>query len=161
MYIRIYRIAGYFQGENFCKFHESSLNRENFALEMFYFSGYSAQSVMIRENFALEKLEKLSLRKFSPRKITCYMVYIREQAVLHKKLRMVKTFSYVHTWCLLIVTSNPWHAFVQVAPGNVGKNPKPRGCIVCVYQVAFEQHCISYKVYLCKTRNTRETDFQQ
>ena len=30
---------------------------------MFLFSGYSTQSVMIRENFALEKLGKLNSRK--------------------------------------------------------------------------------------------------
>ena len=40
---------------------------------MFLFSGYSTQSVTIRENFALEKLGRLDSRKFSPSKITCYI----------------------------------------------------------------------------------------
>ena len=42
---------------------------------MFLFSGFSTQSVMIRENFALEKLGRLNLHKFSPSKITRYTVY--------------------------------------------------------------------------------------
>ena len=36
----------------------------------FFFSRYSTQSVVIRENFTLEKLGKLNSRKFSPSIIT-------------------------------------------------------------------------------------------
>ena len=43
---------------------------------MFLFSGYSTQSVMIRENFVLEKLGKLNLQKFPPSKITRYTVLL-------------------------------------------------------------------------------------
>ena len=68
----VYRVI--FKGENFREFHKSSSICENFTLEMFLFSGYSTLSVTICENFALEKLGKLNSRKFSPWKITHYMV---------------------------------------------------------------------------------------
>ena len=45
-------------------------------LKMFLSSGYSTQSVPIRENFALEKLGKLNLQKFFPLKITRYTVVL-------------------------------------------------------------------------------------
>ena len=48
---------------------------------MFLFSGYSTQSVTIRENFALEKLRKLNSRKFSPSKITHYMVSVHRKHI--------------------------------------------------------------------------------
>ena len=35
--IVIYRIVGYFRGENFCQFHKSGSICENFTLEMFIF----------------------------------------------------------------------------------------------------------------------------
>ena len=64
----LYHIAGYFRGESFCEFHKSSSIRENFILKMFLFSGYSTQSVMIHENFALEKLGRLNSWNFPPQK---------------------------------------------------------------------------------------------
>ena len=48
-------------GKIFRKFHKSSLIHENFTLEMLIFSWYSKQSVTIRKNFTLEKLEKQNL----------------------------------------------------------------------------------------------------
>ena len=80
-----YRIVGYFKGENFSEFHELSLIRENFTLKMFLFSGFSTQSVTIHENFPLEKLGRLSSRKFSPLKIPAIQYLIKIPSILNSK----------------------------------------------------------------------------
>ena len=77
-----YRIVGYFKGGNFSEFHELSLIRENFTLKMFLFSGFSTQSVTIHENFALEKLGRLSSRKFFPPENTRYTVFNQDTKYL-------------------------------------------------------------------------------
>ena len=61
-------------GENFCKFHELNSICENFTLKMYIFSWYSKQSVMVHENFTLEKLEK---QNFPPQNNPLYGTSIK------------------------------------------------------------------------------------
>ena len=62
----IYTYGLFLRGKIFCEFHELKTIRENFTLEMLPFNRYSLQSVMICENFPLEKLGKAQFVKIFP-----------------------------------------------------------------------------------------------